>query len=42
MCFCALLTLTGSLFLHRYDGRIVHDSVAADGAGTEARSFPAQ
>ena len=25
MCACALLTLVGSLFLHRYDGRILHD-----------------
>src|SRR3569833_3009155 len=42
MCFCALLTLTGSLFLHRYDGRNVHDSVAANGPAAEAGSFPAQ
>jgi MFS family permease len=41
MCFCALLTLIGSLFLHRYDGRILQDS-AAPNASTEATSFPAQ
>jgi MFS family permease len=28
MCFCALLTLVGSLFLHRYDGRILRDGEA--------------
>jgi MFS transporter, MHS family, proline/betaine transporter len=41
MCLCALLTLTGSLFLHRYDGRILHDRVAG-AAAPEATSFPAQ
>jgi MFS family permease len=41
MCFCALLTLTGSFFLHRYDGRILHDRLAA-AAAPEATSFPAQ
>lgn len=41
MCFCALLTLIGSLFLHRYDGRIVQDSMAPNGSA-EATSFPAQ
>jgi MFS transporter, MHS family, proline/betaine transporter len=41
MCLCGLLTFVGSLFLHRYDGRILHDR--ADGAGsTQATSFPAQ
>lgn len=41
MCFCALLTLLGSFFLHRYDGRILHDRAAAEGA-PEATSFPVQ
>jgi MFS family permease len=41
MCFCALLTLIGSLFLHRYDGRILHDSRVAAGTA-EATSFPVQ
>jgi MFS family permease len=41
MCFCALLTLIGSLFLHRYDGRILQDSTAPNRTA-EATSFPAQ
>jgi MFS family permease len=41
MCFCALLTLIGSIFLHRYDGRILHDSRVAGGSA-EATSFPVQ
>jgi MFS transporter, MHS family, proline/betaine transporter len=41
MGLCGLLTFLGSLFLHRYDGRILRDR--ADGAGdTQATSFPAQ
>jgi MHS family proline/betaine transporter-like MFS transporter len=41
MCFCGLLTFVGSLFLHRYDGRILQDRAA--GAGdARATSFPAQ
>jgi MFS transporter, MHS family, proline/betaine transporter len=41
MCVCALLTLIGSLFLHRYDGRILSDHrVTSAGAGVT--SFPAQ
>jgi MFS family permease len=32
MCFCGMLTFLGSLFLHRYDGRILE----------QAPSFPAQ
>jgi MFS family permease len=42
MCLCALLTLIGSLFLHRYDGRILHDHRVAGEGATEAPSFPAQ
>jgi MFS transporter, MHS family, proline/betaine transporter len=41
MCFCALLTLAGSLFLHRYDGRILRDRVAG-ATGAAATSFPAR
>jgi MFS transporter, MHS family, proline/betaine transporter len=41
MAGCALLTLIGSLFLHRYDGRIMRDSAMAPGDAA-ARSFPAQ
>ncbi len=41
MCLCALLTLIGSIFLHRYDGRILHDSRVAGGSA-EATSFPVQ
>ncbi len=41
MCGCALLTLVGSLFLHRYDGRIGHDRDAGARA-PEATSFPVQ
>jgi MFS family permease len=41
MCFCALLTLVGSFFLHRYDGRILHDRDVGAGA-PEATSFPVQ
>ena len=37
MCFCGFLTFVGSLFLHRYDGRILRDQ--ADGSG--GRSLPA-
>jgi MHS family proline/betaine transporter-like MFS transporter len=41
MCFCGFLTFAGTLFLHRYDGRILRD--AADGAGgAPAPPFPAQ
>src|SRR5580704_2891904 len=41
MCFCGFLTFVGSLFLHRYDGRILRDQ--ADGTGgAAATSFPAQ
>jgi hypothetical protein len=35
------LTFVGSLFLHRYDGRILHDRRAGP-AGAQATSFPAQ
>ena len=41
MCFCGVLTFVGSLFLHRYDGRILQDG----GQGTaspQTTSFPAQ
>ena len=41
MCFCGVLTFVSSLFLHRYDGRILQDG----GQGTaspQATSFPAQ
>jgi hypothetical protein len=41
MCFCAFLTLVGSFFLHRYDGRILHDRDAGAGA-PQATSFPVQ
>jgi MHS family proline/betaine transporter-like MFS transporter len=41
MCFCAALTLIGSFFLHRYDGRILQDRSGA-AAGAPATSFPAQ
>jgi MFS transporter, MHS family, proline/betaine transporter len=41
MCFCALLTLVGAFFLHRYDGRILHEKNAGAGA-PEATSFPVQ
>jgi MHS family proline/betaine transporter-like MFS transporter len=41
MCFCGLLTFVGSLFLHRYDGRILQDR-ADSVRGAEATSFPAQ
>jgi MFS transporter, MHS family, proline/betaine transporter len=40
MCFCAFLTLVGSFFLHRYDGRILRDRPPA--AGAQATSFPVQ
>ena len=41
MCLCGFLTFLGSLFLHRYDGRILRDQ--ADGTGgAAATSFPAQ
>ncbi|HVW68536.1 MAG TPA: MFS transporter [Steroidobacteraceae bacterium] len=39
MCFCALLTLVGALFLHRYDGRILQDG-QANAAAVRAPSFP--
>jgi MFS family permease len=42
MCVCALLTFVGSLFLHRYDGRILQDHRAAVTEGAPASSFPAQ
>jgi MFS transporter, MHS family, proline/betaine transporter len=42
MCLCALLTLLGSLFLHRYDGRILRDQRVAEAGATEATSFPVQ
>ena len=41
MCFCAFLTLVGSFFLHRYDGRILHDRDAGAGA-PQPTSFPVQ
>lgn len=41
MCFCALLTLLGALFLHRYDGRILQDG-GTQVANAQAPSFPAQ
>jgi len=41
MCLCGMLTFIGSLFLHRYDGRILQDR--PDGAASaQATSFPAQ
>ena len=42
MCVCGLLTFVGSLFLHRYDGRILHDHRANSPGGAQAPSFPAQ
>lgn len=42
MCLCALLTLIGSLFLHRYDGRILRDHRIAGTGATGAPSFPLQ
>ena len=41
MCFCGVLTFVGSLFLHRYDGRILQDRGEGT-ASTPATSFPAQ
>ena len=41
MCFCGVLTFVGSLFLHRYDGRILQDGGEGT-ASTPATSFPAQ
>jgi MFS family permease len=41
MCFCGFLTFVGSLFLHRYDGRILRDHAEGTG-GAAATSFPAQ
>jgi MFS transporter, MHS family, proline/betaine transporter len=41
MCFCGMLTFLGSLFLHRYDGRILRDRTEG-AAGAQASSFPAQ
>ena len=41
MCLCGLLTFVGSLFLHRYDGRILRDRPEGD-TSTPATSFPAQ
>jgi MFS transporter, MHS family, proline/betaine transporter len=41
MCFCGFLTFVGSLFLHRYDGRILRDQADRTG-GAAATSFPAQ
>ena len=41
MCFCGLVTFVGSLFLHRYDGRILQDRTDSS-RGAEATSFPAQ
>jgi MFS family permease len=42
MCLCGFLTFVGSLFLHRYDGRILHDHRAAGPGDTQPTSFPAQ
>jgi MHS family proline/betaine transporter-like MFS transporter len=42
MCLCGLLTFVGSLFLHRYDGRILHDQRADGPGGARAPSFPAR
>ena len=41
MCFCGVLTFVGSLFLHRYDGRILQDGSEGT-ASPQATSFPAQ
>ena len=41
MCFCGVLTFVGSLFLHRYDGRILQDRSEGT-ASTQATSFPVQ
>ena len=41
MCFCGVLTFVGSLFLHRYDGRILQDGGEGT-ASTPATSFPTQ
>jgi MFS transporter, MHS family, proline/betaine transporter len=41
MAFCGFLTFVGTLFLHRYDGRILRDHNDAV-SGTQATSFPAQ
>jgi MHS family proline/betaine transporter-like MFS transporter len=41
MTFCGFLTFIGSLFLHRYDGRILREHNEAVG-GPQATSFPAQ
>jgi hypothetical protein len=38
MSFCGFLTFVGTLFLHRYDGRILRDHNDAVGGA----SFPAQ
>jgi MFS transporter, MHS family, proline/betaine transporter len=42
MCFCGFLTFVGSLFLHRYDGRILQDHADAAAGARAATSFPAQ
>jgi MHS family proline/betaine transporter-like MFS transporter len=42
MCFCGFLTFAGSLFLHRYDGRILRDHADAAAGARAATSFPAQ
>lgn len=44
---CALLTLIGCLFMHRYDGRILREQherslAAAAGGASQTSSFPAQ
>jgi hypothetical protein len=42
---CALLTLIGCLFMHRYDGRILreqHERALAAADGRPASSFPVQ
>jgi len=44
---CALLTLIGCLFMHRYDGRILREQqerslAAAESPPVQTSSFPAQ
>lgn len=41
MCFCGLLTFIGSLFLSRYDGRILQER-AESARSAQTTSFPAQ
>jgi hypothetical protein len=42
MAFCGFLTFVGTLFLHRYDGRILRDHADAAASARSATSFPAQ